>query len=297
MSNSKESYNNVELSQEELGSLEGQEQTTTSEETPKEATQENSVTDVKASNEADSRATNPEGSSDNEQTYGFEIDGKEYSISDVEQWKKDSDNRNDWQKSNTEKAQQIAGVGKFLKKFNEDKELQSHIKDYFDNDKEFDSYGLNSNFIEPEETVEQVENNPYEERLNKLEEAENSRIIDQRTDNLEQELSGLEGKYPDLLGTPDKVMNFLDFSEKNSERYRDSNGNVSLSNMLREYSFDYLQEELGHYKKLDKNNSRNSNIVVDRSEVGARETITPKKFTSWKDINPYDEDLKQYFDE
>ena len=287
MSNSKESYNNVELSQEELSSLEGQEQTTMSEETPKEATQENSV------NEADSRVTNPEGSSDYE--YELEMGGKTYSMADIEQWKKDSDNRNDWQKSNTEKAQQIAGVGKFLKKFNGDEKFQEHLKGYFEDEKEFNSLGLKgNNVVEP---VEQVESNPLEERLNKLEQVEQTRVIDQRTDNLEQELSSLEAKYPDILGTPEKVMDFLDFSEKNSARYRDGKGNVSLSHMLREYSFDHLQGELSHYKKLDENNSRSSRAVVNRSEIGAKETVTPKKFKSWNDIDPHDESLKQYFDE
>ena len=286
MSNSKESYNDVELSSEELGSLEGQEQTTMSEETPKEATQENSVN-------ADSRATNPEGSSDYE--YELEMGGNTYSVNDIERWKKDSDNKSEWNKSNTEKAQAIAGVGKFLKKFDGDQKFQEHLKSYFEDEKEYNSLGLTS--YNDDDYVEQVEDNPLEERLNKLEEVEHSRVIDQRTNNLEQELSSLETEYPDILGTPEKVMDFLDFSEKNSARYRDGKGIVSLSHMLREYSFDYLQGELSHYKQLGENNSRNSRAVVNRSEIGAKETVTPKKFNSWNDIDPHDDSLKQYFDE
>ena len=173
--------------------------------------------------------------------------------------------------------------------------FQEHLKGYFEDEKDFNSLGLKgNNVVEP---VEQVEDNPLEDRLNKLEVVEQTRVIDQRTDNLEQELSGLEGQYPDLLGTPEKVMDFLDFSESNSARYRDGKGDVSLSHMLREYSFDHLQGELSHYKKLGENNSRNSRAVVNRSEIGAKETLTPKKFNSWNDIDPHDENLKQYFDD
>ncbi len=294
MANSKESYNDVELSSEELGSLEGQ-GTTTSQETPKEETQENSVNDANASNEADSRATNPEGSSDYE--YQLEMDGETYSVDDIEQWKKDSDNKSNWNKTNTEKAQGIAGVGKFLKKFKDDSEFQEHIKMYFDDEKDFNALNLNNANVQEPEEPKQVDDNPLEERLGKLEVAENTRTIDQRTTNLDTELTSLEGKYPDLLGTPEKVMNFLDFADSNSARYRDSKGDVSLSHMLREYSFDYLQGELSHLKKLGENKGRNSNSVVNRSEVGAKETLTPKKFNSWNDIDPHDENLKQYFDE
>ena len=35
-------------------------------------------------------------------------DGSRYTLSDIESWKQDADNRHDWSKSNTEKAQQLA---------------------------------------------------------------------------------------------------------------------------------------------------------------------------------------------
>lgn len=291
MANSKESYNDVELSSEELGSLEGQ-GTTTSQETPKEETQENSVNDANASNEADSRATNPEGSSDYE--YQLEMDGETYSVDDIEQWKKDSDNKSNWNKTNTEKAQGIAGVGKFLKKFQGDEGLRTHLKEYFKDEKEFESFNLNSTISDVEE---QVEGTPFEERLNRLEQFENNRVVDQRTDNLQEELSSLENQYPNVLGTPEKVMDFLNFSERNSARYRDNNGVIKLSDVFREYSYDALNEELSHFKKLNDNKNTNDGSVVNRSEIGAKDVQTPKHIQSWKDIDPHDEDFKQYFDE
>jgi len=300
MANTKESYNNIEVTDEEISSLEIGKQTTVSE-TPKDATDEVVESDVKSTKEETPKAvTNPEGS-DGDFEYQLEVDGKSYSVDDVVQWKKDADNKSEWSKSNTEKAQKIAGVGKFLKKFNDDEKFQEHLKGYFEDEKEFDSYGLRGNdVIEPkteEKVVEQVDSNPLEERLNRLEDAENTRIVDQRTDNLEQELSSLEEQYPNILGTPEKVMDFLDFSERNSARYRDTNGVIKLSDVFREYSFDAMQEELSHYKKLDNNKQKNDGSVVNRSEIGAKETQTPKVLKSWNDIDPNDKDFKEYFNE
>ena len=294
-SNSKEAYNNVIVSDEEHKSLEGIE--TTVSESPKEATQDNSVKEQpEAVEEAvDSRATNPEGSNSNE-VYELEMDGQKYTLDDITSWKKDADNKSEWSKSNTEKAQKIAGVGKFLNKFKEDSDFQEHMKMYFDDEKEFNSFGL-INADVPEVEEEQVEVNPFEERLNTLETAEHNRVIDQRTENLDIELSDLEKQYPNILGTEEQVLEFLDFSERNSARYRDSEGNVSLEDVFKEYSFDYLQQELSHYKKLGENRDRNSGKVINRSEIGATETVTPKKYNSWNDIKASDPDIQKYFDE
>ena len=46
---------------------------------------------------------------DDESSFVFESeDGSRYTLSDIESWKQDADNRHDWSKSNTEKAQQLA---------------------------------------------------------------------------------------------------------------------------------------------------------------------------------------------
>ena len=292
---SKEAYNNVEISAEEMSALDGEK--TTVSESPKEETQENSVNEqLEAVGEAvDSRATNPEGSNGN-LVYELEMNGQTYTLDDIASWKKDADNKSEWSKSNTEKAQQIAGVGKFLNKFKEDSALQEHMKMYFDDDKEFNSFGL-LNADVPEVESEQVEANPLEERLDKLEQTQQNRIVDERAENLDVELSELEKQYPNILGSEQQVLDFLDFSERNSARYRNGEGNVSLADMFKEYSFDYLQQELSHYKKLGENKDRNSGKVINRSEIGATETVTPKKYNSWDDIKASDPEINKYFDE
>ena len=285
MANTKEAYNNVEITDEEVSSLyEKGAQTTMSEEKPKD---ENQV------DESTNKESLPE-DKDGDFEYQLEIDGNHYSVDDVVKWKKDADNKADWNKSNTEKAQQIAGVGKFLKKFQGDEGLRTHLKEYFKDEKEFESFNLNSTISDVEE---QVEGTPFEERLNRLEQFENNRVVDQRTDNLQEELSSLENQYPNVLGTPEKVMDFLNFSERNSARYRDNNGVIKLSDVFREYSYDALNEELSHFKKLNDNKNTNDGSVVNRSEIGAKDVQTPKHIQSWKDIDPNDKDFKQYFDE
>jgi hypothetical protein len=256
-----------------------------SENTPKEEALEVSKTE---------EVTNPEGSN-SDYVYDVDIDGKSYSIDDIAQWKSDSDNKESWNKSNTEKAQKIAGVGKFLKKFNEDEKLQEHLKGYFDDEKDFDSLGLKGNDV-VESTPEPEISSELDDRLYKLEEAEYGRVVEHRTSNLDQELSTLEEKYPDVLGTPEQVMDFLNFADNNSARYRDDDGIVDISHMFKEYSFDHMRTELSHFKKLNDNGNRN-NSVIDRSEVGAVETVTPTSYRSWKDIDGKNPDLKKYFDE
>ena len=164
---SKEAYNKVEISAEEISAIDGEK--TTVSESPKEETQENSVQEqpIADSKTVDSRATNPEGSNSN-LVYELEMNGQTYTLDDIASWKKDADNKSEWSKSNTEKAQKIAGVGKFLNKFKEDSDFQEHMKMYFDDEKEFNSFGLSDAEV-PEVESEQVEVNPLEERLNKLE--------------------------------------------------------------------------------------------------------------------------------
>ena len=109
MANTKESYNNIEVTDEEISSLEIGKQTTVSE-TPKDATDEVVESDVKSTKEETPKAvTNPEGS-DGDFEYQLEVDGKSYSVDDVVQWKKDADNKSEWSKSNTDQPSSTSEV-------------------------------------------------------------------------------------------------------------------------------------------------------------------------------------------
>lgn len=300
MSNNKDAYNDVELSLDEELGLEGiDEQTTMSENEPKDETQENSVLEdsEESSEPSDEGATNLEVISSSE----FEMDGQIYNRETISQWKNDADNKSQWNKSNTEKSQKIAKVGKFLQRLESDKEFSEHIKDYFyDNPEEYSKLGLGeklSEIVPTEQTPkEETSESPLEGRLNKLEEAEYNREIDTRVDSMDNVLTQLENENPSTLGDPDSVDKFLQFAEVNSARYRDKDGTVNLREAYKNYSYDYMKGELEHYKKLDDNKNRNSKVKVGTSEIGATETVAPKKYDSWKDVTADDPEISKYFE-
>ena len=297
MIGSKEAYNNVEISEEEMNSLETTQSELTKDETQENSVQEQSVeTPVVEPKEteqepAEERVTSPEVSGD-----FFEIDGERFNRETISEWRNDSNNKSEWSKSNTEKAQKIAKVGKFLNKVESDSDFKEHIRHYFDSDDEFDKMGLGENYSEFTESEETKEVNPYEERLNKLENAEYDRVIDARTDQLDRELTQLESDNPEVLGDPDKVKEFLEFTEINSDRFRDKNGIVHLNEAYKVFSFDYYKEQSSHYKKLDENRAKNSGVKVSQSKIGAKETVAPKKYNSWKDITADDPEIAKYFE-
>ncbi len=90
-------------------------ETTASEETAK----LDDSTDENESNESDSVNEQTHTASDDSETpVSFKTeDGSEYTQDDVLAWKKDADNRNDWSKSNTEKAQEIADQRRAMEPF------------------------------------------------------------------------------------------------------------------------------------------------------------------------------------
>ena len=113
-------------------------------------------------------------------------------------WKEDSANKDNWQKSNTEKAQTLSKVNKFAEKFNKDDEFKEHIKDYFYQDpSEFDKLGL-SDKMEILEDPEVNTPSAIEQRLEVLESIESDRIQESRENYLEDTLDKLENANPDL---------------------------------------------------------------------------------------------------
>lgn len=72
-----------------------------------ETADEESTEDVETKEQSEQAETVSSDPSDESFVYESE-DGSKYSKSDIEGWKKDSDNRHDWNKSNTEKAQTVA---------------------------------------------------------------------------------------------------------------------------------------------------------------------------------------------
>ena len=98
------------------------------------------------------------------------------------------------------------------------------------------------------------------------------------------------------LGDPVKVEQFLDFVDTNSERFMD--GEIpNLQNAYKEWSYDAVAEELAHFKKLNSNQSKNEGTVINRSEMGAKDSQMPRHIKNYKDIDIKDPDIAKYFDD
>ena len=287
-------YNDVELTTEEVESLndpiltdistdnagttESQEQETTIEEPADEAVKESNVVvdDFK----------------------GVEIDGKAYDVDTIKSWMDDANNKSEWQKSNTEKAQELSKWNKFTERVNKDDEFRKHIKDFFyDNPDEINKLGLDGNIgLDIEDAKDTETPSELERRLEALEQFEHDRIMESRIGTLDENLTALEEKFPEYLGENEQVQKFLTFAESNAERFV-VDGLPSLDAAFKEWSYDQMQQELSHYKKLGENSNRNKGKIINKSEVGAKEVKSPKKILSWKDATMDDPEIAKYFEE
>ena len=91
-------------------------------------------------------------------------------------------------------------------------------------------------------------------------------------------------------------MEFLEYADKNATKYF-TNGLVDLKRAFKEWSYGALEEQLSHYKKLDKNKSRNAGKVIGKSQKGAIEEVTPKKYKSFKEVSMEDPEIAKYFED
>jgi hypothetical protein len=282
---SNDNYNEIELTEAEAQALENPDIELETTESP---------TDDKAS-EANTEETSVE-VTEPVDVDNFEIDGKDYSRDQILQWRDDSDNKENWQRSNTEKAQGLSKWNKLAEKIQEDESFRNHLKDfYYDDPEAVKALGLDGKMEIPgqDEIVEPP--SELESRLDVLENIEGERVMEHRVDQLDGVLTNLENANPDYLGDQDKVSEFLEFADSNSQRFI-QNGMPNLENAFKEWSYDQMQEQLAHYKKLDENGKRNTGII-NTSEVGAKEIKSNKKVTNWKDVSMNDPDIAKYFDE
>jgi len=299
-----EDYDNIELTQEEMDGLNdiiispatGIDESTDSQATDKvenavqSAEKETTTEEAPIDGETESEVDPAEAGKD-----GFEIDGERYDREAILAWRDDSDNKESWQKSNTEKAQNLSKWSKLSEKINGDDSFREHIKDFFFDDPDaVKSLGLDGDIDIPALVEDDAEISPeLNQRLQVLEKIEGERIMEHRVDQLDTQLTTLEEKFPEYL-EGDKVGDFLDFADKNADRFVD-NGLPSLERAFREWSYAEMQTELAHYKKLGKNSSRNEGKIIGTAQVGAKEVKTAKTL-NWDDVNMNNPDIAKYFE-
>ena len=109
---STDSYDNISIPNELFGEQsEGSntEQAVTTESIEPAKTEATDEPDQELSDTVDEQTDTVSESPSDDKSFVYETeDGSRYSIDDIESWKKDADNRHEWNKSNTEKAQTVA---------------------------------------------------------------------------------------------------------------------------------------------------------------------------------------------
>jgi hypothetical protein len=265
--------------------------------TPDETTaSEASVDESTEAQPTETEETSPEVIETVSESHGIEIDGENYDVDTIKEWMSDSQNKSEWSKTNTQKAQDLAKWNKLVEKINEDDEFREHVKDYFfDDASQADKLGLNGKFPELGADAPDEELSPVEQRLETLEGIESERVLESRVDTLDSQLTSLEEANPSILNN-EGTQAFLQFTEDNAERFT-VNGLPNLELAFKEWSFDAMQDQLTHFKKLAENKSRNDGKIIGTSELGAKESKSPKKYSTFKEMSINDPDIAKYFNE
>ena len=224
----------------------------------------------------------------NLEDYEVEIDGEVYDGADIMRWQEDSANKENWQASNTQKAQEIAKWSKFNDKLSSDDEFRDYVKDFFyDDNASLEKLGLDKD-LQPLEY--ESEDQPYEESYDRIDEVEgrlNEMEFERHVDDLEVELDSIIEDNPDLFSDVDDDVKFLEFAQES--------GMSDLTQAFKVWGYDKMQGEVDHHRKLDGNKQRNQGKVVHNSKIGATEESSPKQYKEMKDININDPDVAKYF--
>ena len=224
----------------------------------------------------------------NLEDYEVEIDGEVYDGADIMRWQEDSANKENWQASNTQKAQEIAKWAKFNDKLSSDDEFRDYVKDFFyDDNASLEKLGLDKD-LQPLEY--ESEDQPYEESYDRIDEVEgrlNEMEFERHVDDLEVELDSIIEDNPDLFSDVDDDVKFLEFAQES--------GMSDLTQAFKVWGYDKMQGEVDHHRKLDGNKQRNQGKVVHNSRIGATEESSPKQYKEMKDISINDPDVAKYF--
>ena len=135
--------------------------------------------------------------SEEETSYYETEDGEQFTVEDIESWKKDADNRHEWSKSNTEKAQEVADQRRAVEPLVQLVEQLNKSEEFRDTLKEAIEDELGEEAGQLFEQSLKMENkdlpNPFESELTeakeKVEMMEAEKVLDQSMSNLQAQYS------------------------------------------------------------------------------------------------------------
>tara|TARA_R100001510_G_C7656388_1_gene216366 strand:- start:1098 stop:2018 length:921 start_codon:yes stop_codon:yes gene_type:complete len=244
--------------------------------------------------EADEGASEELGSDEfNLEDYEVEIDGETFDGAEILKWREDSANKDNWQASNTQKSQEIAKWSKLTNKLSSDDEFRDYVKDYFyEDEKGLKELGLNGELkpLELEEVVQAKEEEKAEAENSKINEVEsrlNDMELERMVDDLESELNSIVDNNTNMFQEENAEDDFLSFIEQSQM--------TNLEDAFKLWSYDKMQIEMDHQKKIDGNKQRNQGKVIHNSDTVVKDVSTPKSYKNMKEINMADPDIAKYF--
>ena len=292
-------YGNIEVTTEELSGLSKVDDTPT----PKESdpVSEPSVEEVNEEPREESVETaEPQSTSDSEEEYELHVGDDVFSIEQVLEWKANSDNKSDWSKSNTQKAQAIAKGGRLLEQLDNDEAFREHVKEYFYGDeKEFGRLGLDSRYgvdfdkvpqqeqvvQEPEEPQDDPRLNQLFDRIEGLEDEKLERSIGDRFDDIKK-------NNPDFFKEENDGVDFLQFC---NDKGIITENDIDMEASFKLWSYDKVMTQENRAEQLHKNRLRNEGSVINDSEVGAKEVRSGKPIKDYKEITMDNPEITRYF--
>ena len=197
-----------------------QQQTTTQSETNSEVTTDEQVETQATEQPESSEETVPteDGEPTQTQINEFELDGQTYTTEQLQEALKDSSNKAEWQKSNTQKAQEIANQEKTLKaefdRINgvmQDEEVVESLKDVLGEEHEFfkESTVKFSENVEQTQEQEPAEPSQEDSRIDELEAQVQQMQLKEQVAN---EINTLVQAHPELKDDGDAISEVLDIA-------------------------------------------------------------------------------------
>tara|TARA_Y100001963_G_scaffold41026_1_gene57521 strand:+ start:1250 stop:2146 length:897 start_codon:yes stop_codon:yes gene_type:complete len=266
-----------------------------------ESSQQNTVSENSNGNGEYSNEQNEPGPDDYEtfEDYEIDIDGDVYSMDDIMTWKEALDNKSEWSKSNTQKAQQLSNLGKLYSQMQGDPSLVEHLKTYYaDNPNGLRDSGIENLNWEQNLEIEPIpddlnpddyliEDDPHNQLFERVEAIEH----DKEVKILESQLEKLEHNFPDILGgeRTDAFLQFVDESNIGD-----------LETGFRLWATDDLLAQRSQDRALDENRQRNQGRVIGTHEQGASQVVSDTRQyrgpKAYNNMNLDDPEISKYFD-
>ena len=272
-------YGNISIPGELLGE-QPQEQSVQGENTEQAETTESIETaeaepeEVSEENPEQTEAVSETESSEDEDDYVYELDdGSRYSIDDIESWRKDSMNRHEWSKSNTEKAQQLSDQRRAVEplvqlvgKLKENTEFSSNVREAI-----VDEYGEEAGQLYDQSLNVKSQDlpNPYQDELHQSQE----QVATLKAQiELDKYMYDLKSKFS---LSDEEIDTVLDYAVNHSEQYGRL---LSPEEAYKIMNFDKVQSKPVEAKP------KPSVPVNVKKNVGMKGDA-PKKVASYDDID------------